>query len=338
MQDSSGSSDATNISSASASLSRAKHGAKARVDAPVAPVAPAGPAPLEGAAAEPSGPAAPAVVAPVVHDPAPIVHDAAPIVHAAAPAVLEDPVAPAPQADFVAPAAPTAEAGLFDRAFAPAPVFQGAPGGHANVGGGVVYYAPLNLGPADVGYGQRNILCACVVWLFRTLADMVRFFVLMLKYPAILLVTCYISLLAMGYLVDTATDTLAPVCAFFPRFYPCRATASVDAISTTFGNVGRKLPVDIRRIDFPGLMDLQSRTLDQLLAHSSAGTHLALGVKHAELAVKDLGIMVKASNLTSRDVLARFLQEFAQDAKVTGRELQHLSAKMYGAVDRYVLD
>ncbi|TFK82791.1 hypothetical protein K466DRAFT_499650, partial [Polyporus arcularius HHB13444] len=87
-------------------------------------------------------------------------------------------------------------------------------------------------------------------------------------------------------------------------------------------------------IDFPGLMELQSRTLDQLLAHSTTGTQLAIGVKKAELAVKDLGVIVKTSNLTSKDELAGALQEFAQDAKVTGRDLQQLSAKLFSTVDR----
>ncbi|KAI0712372.1 hypothetical protein C8Q76DRAFT_769000 [Earliella scabrosa] len=80
-------------------------------------------------------------------------------------------------------------------------------------------------------------------------------------------------------------------------------------------------------------MAIQSHTLDQLLGHSTAGSQLAIGVKHAELAVKDLAIVVAGSNLTSKDVLAQTLQEFAQDAKVVGRDLQQLSAKLYGAVD-----
>ncbi|KAI0690830.1 hypothetical protein C8T65DRAFT_551759, partial [Cerioporus squamosus] len=85
--------------------------------------------------------------------------------------------------------------------------------------------------------------------------------------------------------------------------------------------------------DFPGLMSLQSRTLDHLMAKSTAGSQLALSVKHAELAVKDLGIVVQSSNLTNKHVLARSLNEFATDARVVGRELQQLSAKFYGAVD-----
>ncbi|KAI0700647.1 hypothetical protein C8T65DRAFT_580132, partial [Cerioporus squamosus] len=162
------------------------------------------------------------------------------------------------------------------------------------------------------------------------LFDIVRLIIWVLKYPVILLLVCYLTLVATGFVFDTATDTLAPVCAFFPGL--CGSTVAHNSLSNMFGKL-RKAPLDLGRIDFPGLMDLQARTLDQLLSHSAAGTQLALGVKHAELAVKDLGIIVKTSNLTSKDVLARNLEEFAQDAKVAGRKLQQLSAKLYGAVD-----
>lgn len=345
-QDSSGSSDGATISSGSASSARAKRADRGRpvpnppLDPPPPPVASAEPGLVAGTVVDLSapvvvpGPDVDAIQEGVTVDAIPVNLAAAP---PAAPAtrIVATTVAAPNAAAVAAPgkldgAAPLAQAGLFS----PAPPFQGAPGGFANSNGGVVYYAPLNLVPA--GNGERNPIGAFITSLFRTLTDMVRFFVFALKYPAILLVACYVCLLATGYILDTATDTLAPVCALFPRFYPCRATTAADAVSVTFGNLGRKFPVDIRRIDFPGLMSLQSRTLDQLLVHSSAGAHLALGVKHAELAVKDLGIVVKASNLTSKMVLARSLEEFAQDAKLTGRRLQHLSAKMYGAVDRYV--
>ncbi|RPD78444.1 hypothetical protein L226DRAFT_456563 [Lentinus tigrinus ALCF2SS1-7] len=86
-------------------------------------------------------------------------------------------------------------------------------------------------------------------------------------------------------------------------------------------------------IDFPGLMAVQSRILDALLAHSAAGSELSLGVKHAELAVQDLLFLVRTSNLAEKTALARTIEEFATDAKVAGRLLQHFSSKLDGTVD-----
>ncbi|KAI0714474.1 hypothetical protein C8T65DRAFT_521727, partial [Cerioporus squamosus] len=86
-------------------------------------------------------------------------------------------------------------------------------------------------------------------------------------------------------------------------------------------------------VDFAALMTVQSRMLSTLLAHSVAGSELALGIKHAELAVKDLVYIIRTSNLAGKTVLARALEQFAQEAKVTGRHLQQLCSKLDGAVD-----
>ncbi|KAI1795832.1 hypothetical protein LXA43DRAFT_880971 [Ganoderma leucocontextum] len=163
--------------------------------------------------------------------------------------------------------------------------------------------------------------------------DAVRVVIVLLKVPFTLFLFVYLSLLLLGRVVDTASERLAPICNIFPNIHVCRVTAATDNLSATLGNVGHKPASHVYHVDFPGLMDLQSRTLDQLLAQSTSGSQLALSVKQAELAVKDLGIVVKASNLTSKDILARALEEFSQEAKLVGRDLQRLSAKLYGTVD-----
>ncbi|KAI0738564.1 hypothetical protein C8Q80DRAFT_1113433 [Daedaleopsis nitida] len=102
-----------------------------------------------------------------------------------------------------------------------------------------------------------------------------------------------------------------------------------------FGNVGRKpsLSEDIQRVDFPTLMATQSRTLEQLLAHTMTGSQLASSVKHVEIAVRDLVVAVRASDIEGREALSKSLEEFAQDAKTVGRNLRVLSAKIDGTVD-----
>ncbi|KAI0351499.1 hypothetical protein OH77DRAFT_1410926 [Trametes cingulata] len=92
-------------------------------------------------------------------------------------------------------------------------------------------------------------------------------------------------------------------------------------------------PSPIRAVDFPGLISLQHRVLDEFLGQSSTGTEFALNIKHAELAVQDLIGMVKGSNLTLKEELSEALTDFVLDARHAARGLQRFSAKVQGTVD-----
>ncbi|KAJ3804542.1 hypothetical protein F5876DRAFT_53249 [Lentinula aff. lateritia] len=85
--------------------------------------------------------------------------------------------------------------------------------------------------------------------------------------------------------------------------------------------------------DFPRLMNAQSLTFEQLLDSSVGGSGLSLDLKKAEMAISDLVVLVKFSELTSKDVLGDALSTFAHDARRTGRGLQTLGSKVGGAVD-----
>ncbi|KAF7361325.1 hypothetical protein MSAN_01165100 [Mycena sanguinolenta] len=85
--------------------------------------------------------------------------------------------------------------------------------------------------------------------------------------------------------------------------------------------------------DYPTLVDVQSATLDQLLDESTSGSVLALKIKKAEMATTDLVTLVRVSDLKSRDMLGDALRQFVDDARVAGRALNKLNAKVAGAVD-----
>ncbi len=89
------------------------------------------------------------------------------------------------------------------------------------------------------------------------------------------------------------------------------------------------------RVDFPGLMAIQHRALDGFVGRSSSGSELALDIKHAELTVQELVLMVKGSNLTIKGPLSETLNGFVVGAKDTSRGLQRLSSKILGTIDRY---
>ena len=89
----------------------------------------------------------------------------------------------------------------------------------------------------------------------------------------------------------------------------------------------------VRWADYPRLVDLQTRTFDQLLDESVGSKGLALEVKKAEMANNDLITLVRVSDLKSKDQIAERLSKFSDDARGTGRSLHSLWAKTKGAVD-----
>ena len=98
---------------------------------------------------------------------------------------------------------------------------------------------------------------------------------------------------------------------------------------TTHTAAGRS----VRWADYPKLVDLQTRTFDQLLDESVGSKGLALEVKKAEMANNDLITLVRVSDLKSKDQIAERLSKFSDDARGTGRSLHSLWAKTKGAID-----
>ncbi|PIL29364.1 hypothetical protein GSI_09415 [Ganoderma sinense ZZ0214-1] len=95
-------------------------------------------------------------------------------------------------------------------------------------------------------------------------------------------------------------------------------------------------PASVSRADFPGLLAIQHRAFDDLVAGSATNSELIVNVKRAEVAIRDLVVLVKASNLTTKEPLAATLSLFSVDAHRTGRGLQLLMSKTYGTIDRLI--
>ena len=94
---------------------------------------------------------------------------------------------------------------------------------------------------------------------------------------------------------------------------------------------GKQAP---RWADYPKMVDIQSKTFEQLMDESIGGSALSLEVKKAEMAITDLVSFVRHSKLKAKDTLASSLIQFVLDAKKTGRGLQKLSSKIGGTVDK----
>ena len=121
----------------------------------------------------------------------------------------------------------------------------------------------------------------------------------------------------------TLWGAVSPVC-YLPFI-------SSSRLCRTWYDTSKQAP---RWADYPKMIDIQSKTFEQLMDDSVGGSALSLEVKRAEMAITDLVSFVRLSKLKAKDTLASSLTEFVQDAKKTGRGLQKLSSKIGGAVDR----
>ena len=121
-----------------------------------------------------------------------------------------------------------------------------------------------------------------------------------------------------------------PVCSI-PIVSPMIPFCRWDVFKDPPAHISAGRPV--RWADFPKLVDLQTRTFDQLLDESMGSKGLAVEVKRAEMANNDLITLVRVSELKSKDQIAERLSRFSDDARGTGRSLHSLGAKIQGAVD-----
>ncbi|KAI0711716.1 hypothetical protein C8Q76DRAFT_567091, partial [Earliella scabrosa] len=85
--------------------------------------------------------------------------------------------------------------------------------------------------------------------------------------------------------------------------------------------------------DFPGFMDIQTRAFDQLVGQSDAGLIIALDIRYAGLSIRDLVVVVKASGLHDKALIASALETFVFNSREAARALVKLSTRIYGTVD-----
>ena len=86
--------------------------------------------------------------------------------------------------------------------------------------------------------------------------------------------------------------------------------------------------------DYPKLVEVQSRTFEQLLEETAGGSGLSLEIKKAEMATNDLVTLIRVSELRSKDLLATTLVGFVEEARKSARGLQRFTSRVASAVDR----
>ena len=143
------------------------------------------------------------------------------------------------------------------------------------------------------------------------------------------LLASWITALITLQISPTLWGAVSPVC-----HLPFISSSNLCTVwRNTLPGKGKKAPPP-RWADYPKMVDLQSKTFEQLMDESIGGSALSLEIKKAEMAITDLVAFVRLSKLKGKDTLASSLIEFVLDAKRTGRGLQKLSSKIGGTVDK----
>ncbi|KAJ3869156.1 hypothetical protein EV359DRAFT_76988 [Lentinula novae-zelandiae] len=165
----------------------------------------------------------------------------------------------------------------------------------------------------------------------RYLVDVLGGGVQLLRKPLSFLLFIWLLALIMSRISSTLKTAFKPLC-----IIPGIGSSALCRTDST--NI--KLPkskgshTSPQWADYPGLINAQSLTFEQLLDDSVGGSGLSLDIKKAEMATSDLVTLVKFSKLTSKELLAESLSGFVEDARRTGRGLQRLGSKVGGAVDQ----
>ena len=141
-----------------------------------------------------------------------------------------------------------------------------------------------------------------------------------------------LGIFILWFLVSMMTSQLVfftrPVCSI-PIVSPMIPFCHWDIFKQPSPDTGRP----VQWANYTNLVDIQTKTFDQLLDENVGSRGLTTEVKKAEMAGNDLITLVRVSDLKSRDQVAERLAKFVEDARGTGRSLHALGAKIHGAID-----
>ncbi|THH05860.1 hypothetical protein EW145_g4488 [Phellinidium pouzarii] len=159
---------------------------------------------------------------------------------------------------------------------------------------------------------------------FKYIHEVVTWFFYLLKRPLSLILVLWAVAFTLNSLSASLRAAFYPLC-IIPGI--SRSPLCTRSIATG-ENAGHP-----QHAEYPKMVEIQSKTFEQLLDESVGGSTLALEIKKAEMATADLVAVVRTSDLKSKDILADSLGAFVNNARDTARGLQKLNAKVSGSVD-----
>ena len=152
-----------------------------------------------------------------------------------------------------------------------------------------------------------------------------------LKTPISLVLATIACIYVISFASGAIRTALAPICSIPIISLACPAFEPIKPHPVPHSDRNPRRP------DFPGLLNVESKTLEALLDETLEGPGLGLEIKKAEMATSDLVTLVRVSKLNSREVISDFLDKFVKDARKVSRGLTRFSSRVGGAVDKCVI-
>ncbi|RXW16330.1 hypothetical protein EST38_g9520 [Candolleomyces aberdarensis] len=172
-------------------------------------------------------------------------------------------------------------------------------------------------------------------WLFEYAMSIVRPALSYFRYPLIIILLLFLVAALLNKVTFALSSAFSPIC-YAPGFSLTPMCKWVTQMASQPSG-GAHDPHKVQWADYSGLVDVQSRTFEQLaedsLTSGVSGSSLSLHIKKAEMATADLIALIRLSDLHSRDSLVDTLSEFVQDARITEMSLHRLDSKVNGAID-----
>ena len=155
-----------------------------------------------------------------------------------------------------------------------------------------------------------------------------------LRQPLAIFLCFHVLSFMTGYISQSFYRTISPICSIpgLSGMSLCRLHIYDKAELTLVRPGTPKLNPGLA--DYSMLVNIQSKTFEQMVQESAGGSRLSLEIKLAETATADLLARVRASDLSTRGALVTSLSGFINDAKKTSQGLQRLASKIGGAVDK----
>ncbi|KAF6743778.1 hypothetical protein DFP72DRAFT_827157 [Ephemerocybe angulata] len=172
---------------------------------------------------------------------------------------------------------------------------------------------------------QHQIL-ALATWTLDYCLSILGPVIRLLRFPLSLVLFFYIMASTTARIASTVSTALSPIC-HIPGM------SSISGCRWAMKDVKHQEDRTIAWADYPGLVEVQSKTFEQMIDESIETSSLSLDIKKTEVATADLVALIRLSDLASRDSLATILGDLIMDAKSAGRSLHRLDAKMNGALD-----
>jgi hypothetical protein len=179
--------------------------------------------------------------------------------------------------------------------------------------------------PNSIDHRVIDTLAEGTLYALRYTKDVLHTAISLLKRPLSILLCLWMLAMIFARLQNTLRTSFAPLC-----YIPGMASLRLCAFESP-QQANSRTPL---WADYPSLVKVQSAPFEQLLGESVSGSELALEIKKAQLATRDLVPLLKGSDFKRRDALGDILSEFLQDASKAGRGLQRFNAKLNGAVDK----